>query len=127
MIGELGVLFAYFAQLVNLCFELGAVLVLLDRTQEQIHLSNNNFGQGAGPGWTAGAGTSTSAEGGRVRRMNGSSLQVLCRIWRERSRSRWRDHGGILKMTERYSTSTCLGSCGRQVCSRKGRASGVVA
>ena len=50
----------HFAQLVNLQLEFGAVLVLLDRAQEEIDLSNDNLCQRAGPGRTAGAGTSTS-------------------------------------------------------------------
>jgi hypothetical protein len=70
---------AYFAQLINLQFKFGAVFVLLDRTQKEIYLGNNNLRQGACPSRTAGAGAGTSTEGSRVRRMrrvNGSSLQV---------------------------------------------------
>lgn len=70
---------AYFAQLINLQFKFGAVFVLLDRAQKEVYLSNDNLRQGACPSRTAGAGAGTSTEGSRVwrmRRVNGSSLQV---------------------------------------------------
>jgi hypothetical protein len=34
---------AYFAQLINLQFKFGAIFVLLDRTQKEVYLGNNNL------------------------------------------------------------------------------------
>lgn len=53
-------------QLVDLQLPLGAILVLLDGAQQKIYLSDNDLGQGVGPCRAAGAGASTSTDGGRV-------------------------------------------------------------
>lgn len=60
---------AYFFELLNLQFPLGPVLVLLDRTEEEIDLCDNNLSKGAGPGRTAGARAGASTENTCVRRM----------------------------------------------------------
>jgi hypothetical protein len=57
---------AYFAQLIDLQLKFGAVLVLLDRAQEEVDLSDDDLCQGTGPGRTAGAGAGASTKGSRV-------------------------------------------------------------
>lgn len=85
---------AYLFELLSIVNRAAVLVALLDATQQEIDLGDNNLCKRACR--TAGAGAGDSTQDSTLRWMGGvvaPCLQRLARDWRESSRLGWRAHG----------------------------------